>query len=278
MLRVLEGYDREELGARGVDSVHRFLATMLFAYVDRNLYLGDPRFVEVPVTRLLSAEHAASIRAKIPADRAVDPRPYYRSLLTEGDSTTHYSVIDGEGNAVSVTYTINSNFGAGVIAGDTGFILNNEMDDFASKPGSPNQFGLVQGRANRIAPGKRPLSSMSPTIVLKDGRVVLITGSPGGSTIPTTVLQVITNVIDRSMTLPEAVNSPRFHYQGLPDRVLVEPGALEPGVMAALRRRGYRFQTLPKWGAAGSISVEDEGRVFRGTNDRRRDAGEAMGF
>ena len=277
MLNILQGYDLKASGFRSTDTVHRFLAAMLFAYVDRNTYLGDPKFVQIPLERLLSAEYAASIREKIPTKQALDPRPFYQTIIREGDSTTHYSVIDRTGNAVSVTYTINSSFGAGVIAGDTGFVLNNEMDDFVSKLGSPNQFGLIQGRANRIEPGKRPLSSMSPTIVVKNGQVVLITGSPGGSTIPTTVLQMITHTIDYGMTVAEAVNYPRFHYQGMPDRVLIEPNALAPKVVAALEKRGYTFQPFPKWGSAESIAV-DRSRTFTGAADQRRNAGEARGF
>jgi gamma-glutamyltranspeptidase/glutathione hydrolase len=277
MLNILQGYDLKGWGFRSIESVHRFLASMLFAYVDRNTYLGDPRYVRIPVYRLLSPEYAASIRDSIPSAKAVDPAPFYRSISREGDSTTHYSVIDRQGNAVAVTYTINSHFGAGVIAGDTGFILNNEMDDFAAKLGSPNQFGLIQGQANRIEPGKQPLSSMSPTLVLQNDRTVLITGSPGGSTIPTTVVQVITNTIDYGMPIERAVNFPRIHYQGMPDTVSLETGALSSEAVRKLEQMGYRFQTRDPWGSAGSIAVDPEGN-FTGASDRRRSAGAAMGF
>jgi len=215
MLNVLEGYKLGQLGYHSSASLHPMLSAMLYAYADRNTYLGDPDFVKNPVNQLLSKGYAARIRAKIPKQRAISPKPLYSGLSPgEGTNTTHYSIQDRYGNAVAVTYTINSYFGAGVIAGNSGFFLNNEMDDFTAKPGVANNFGLVQGNANVIEPGKRPLSSMAPTIVTKNGKVLLITGSPGGSTIPTTVLQVITNVIDYGMNITEAVSAPRIHYKG----------------------------------------------------------------
>ncbi len=201
MLNILSGYDLKELGWRTSQSLHTMFSSMLLAFGDRNRYLGDPDFVDNPVDKLLSAEYAESLREKI-AFEAIPPESVYTTdVQPEGSNTTHYSVVDKEGNAVAVTYTINSYFGAGVIAPGTGFLLNNEMDDFTSKLGEANQFGLRQGKANLIEPGKRPLSSMSPTIVTKDDRVYLVTGSPGGSTIPTTVLQVITNAIDYDLNL-----------------------------------------------------------------------------
>jgi gamma-glutamyltranspeptidase/glutathione hydrolase len=177
-----------------------------------------------------------------------------------------------------VTYTINSLFGAGVIAGKTGFLLNNEMDDFTSKPGVPNNFGLVQGSANIIEPGKQPLSSMSPTVVTKNGKVFLVTGSPGGSTIPTTVLQVITNVIDYGMNIQQAVDTPRFHYQGLPNRVRTEPYALKSASMETLQQWGYKIAPLGTWGAAESLMVNPETGWIYGANDSRRPAGAAVGY
>lgn len=191
MLNILAGYDLKQLGWRTTESLHRILSAMLFAFSDRNKYLGDPDFVDNPVEKLLSTKYATLIRQKIPDNRAIPPETVYDSeLQSEGQNTTHYSVIDKQGNAVAVTYTINSYFGAGVVAPGTGFILNNEMDDFTSLVGEANQFGLKQGSTNIIEPGKQPLSSMSPTIVTKDNQVFLITGTPGGSTIPTTVLQL----------------------------------------------------------------------------------------
>lgn len=273
LLNILEGYDLSE--AEEVKRRHWMLSAMLYAFADRNSYLGDPAFVDPPVERLLSPDYATFLRAKI-GERAIPPEPLFPNPANEGQHTTHYSVRDRAGNAVSVTYTINSFFGAGVMAEGTGFFLNNEMDDFATAPGKPNQFGLVQGKANQVEPGKRPLSSMSPTIVLKEGKPILITGSPGGPTIITTIMQVITNWIDRKMSLTEAVSEPRFHYQGLPNFVLTEPYALNPSVVEGLWRLGYRVFPLIDWGAAESILVEET--QVQGVNDPRRRAGKASGY
>ncbi len=189
----------------------------------------------------------------------------------------YYSIVDRYGNAVSVTYTINSYFGTGAIAGNTGFFLNNEIDDFTSKPGVPNSFGLVQGNANAIAPSKRPLSSMTPTIVTKNGKVFIVTGSPGGSTITTTVLQTIINVIDYGMNIQAAVDAPRIHYQGMPNLVITEPYALKPNVVQNLWEMGYRVAPFSTWGAAESIFVNPKTGSRQGANDNRKSAGKAVG-
>lgn len=279
MLNILEGYPLGKLGFHSVASLHPTLEAMLYAYADRNTYLGDPNFVNNLVGRLLSKEYAAQIRRKIPNNRATHPKQVYSSITShKGSNTAHYSIQDREGNAVSVTYTINSYFGTGVIAGNSGFFLNNEMDDFTSKPGVPNKFGLVQGNANAIAPGKRPLSSMSPTIVAKNGKVFIVTGSPGGSTIPTTVLQVITNVIDYGMNINEAVNAPRIHYQGLPNVAITDPYALKPNVVQGLWEMGYRVTPFFPWGAAESILVNPKTGMLYGTNDSRKPAGKAVSY
>lgn len=279
MLNILEGYTFEAQRFRSTTSVHLMLSAMLYAYADRNIYLGDPDFVKNPVERLLSKEYAAQIRTKISNSRATSPKHLYSGIKShEGTNTTHYSVQDRYGNAVAVTYTINSYFGAGVIAGNTGFFLNNEMDDFTARPGVPNQFGLVQGSANAIEPGKRSLSSMSPTIVTKNGRVFLVTGSPGGSTIPTTVLQVITNVIDYGMNISQAVNAPRIHYQGLPNIVITEPYALKSAVVQDLWEMGYKVTPFFSWGAAESILVNPKTSLFYGTSDIRKPTGEAIAY
>ena len=282
MLNILEGYKLKQLGWHSTGSLHFMLSAMLYAYADRNTYLGDPDFVNNPVKRLLSEEYATQTRTKILNNRATPPKQLYSSTTSdEGTNTTHYSIQDRYGNAVAVTYTINSYFGAKVIAAQTGFFLNNEMDDFASKPGAPNQFGLVQGNANVIEPGKRPLSSMAPTIVTKDGKVFLVTGSPGGSTIPTTILQVLTNVIDYGMNINEAVNAPRIHYQGLPNVAITEPYALKSSVVQNLWSMGYRvisFPIFPNWGAAESISVNPKTGLLYGANDNRKPAGEAIAY
>lgn len=280
MLNILEGYQLKELGWHTKASLHKMLAASLRAYADRNTYLGDPDFVKNPVDRLLSKDYAAQLRATIVENRATPPEQFYSRITApkEGNNTTHYSIVDKYGNAVALTYTINTYFGAGVIAGNTGFFLNNEMDDFTSSPGVPNTFGLVQGQANAIAPGKRPLSSMSPTIVMKNGSVLMVTGSPGGSTIPTTVLQTISNVIDHGMNIDRAVNAPRIHYQGLPNLVITEPNAVDANTLQGLWEMGYRVAPLFSWGAAESILFDPKTQLFNGANDRRKLAGKAVGL
>ena len=280
MLTILSGYDLQQTGWRTTESLHYILSSMLWAFGDRNSYLGDPDFVDNPVDRLLSDEYAESIRQQIPANQAIPPEKVYdNEVQSEGTNTTHYSVIDSEGLAVAVTYTINSYFGAGVVAPGTGFLLNNEMDDFTAKVGVANQFGLKQGSTNIIEPGKRPLSSMSPTIVTKDDEVFLITGTPGGSTIPTTVLQVITSVIDYQKSLTEAVNYSRFHYQGFPNQVMAECDAIEPQAIRGLRLKGYNvIPSQREWGGAESIIVNPETNLLEGVNDIRKPAGAAVAY
>ena len=275
MLTILNGYSLKPKDFRSAESMHWLLSTMLFAYADRNKYLGDPEFVQNPVDRLLSPEYAAQIRRQIQPNKATSPKQL--DADSEGEHTTHYSVVDRFGNVVSVTYTINSLFGAEVIAGKTGFFLNNEMDDFATQPGGANQFGLVQGAANAIAPGKRPLSSMAPTVVIKDGKPWIVTGSPGGPTISTTILQIVSNVVDYSMTVEQSVAAPRIHYQGLPNIVVTEPFALKPAVVQSLWEKGYRIVPIPGWGAAESILIGQDS-TFHGANDPRKPAGQATGY
>jgi gamma-glutamyltranspeptidase / glutathione hydrolase len=256
MLQVLEGYPLKALGFHSSDSVHLMTEAMRYAYRDRNRYLGDPAFVENPIARLLSMHHAEAIRARIQPHRATPSSALGDDAAAdEKATTTHYSVVDAKGNAVSVTYTINDDFGAKVIAGDTGFFLNDEMDDFTAKPGAPNLFGLVQGKANAIAPGKRPLSSMTPTIVLLDGKPVLVLGTPGGSRIITTVLEIIVNVIDHGMTLQEAVDAPRIHHQWLPDTVAGEPFAFSTDTVKSLTRMGYHVVPLEPWGTGNAAEA-----------------------
>jgi gamma-glutamyltranspeptidase / glutathione hydrolase len=256
MLQILEGYPLKALGFHSSGAVHVMIEAMRFAYRDRNAYLGDPAFIHNPTERLISAEHAQEIRSQIKPDRAT-PSTSLRGLAAadEHATTTHYSVVDRLGNAVSVTYTINDSFGAKVIAGKTGFFLNDEMDDFTAKPGVPNVFGLVQGKANAVAPGKRPLSSMTPTLVFKDGKPVFVVGTPGGSRIITTVLEVIVNVIDHGMTLQEAIDAPRIHNQWLPDTIAAEPFALSADTLKALTGMGYKVVSLENWGAGNAVEA-----------------------
>ena len=229
ILNILEGYPISELGFHSASAIHFMVEAMRHTFVDRNFQLGDPDFVNNPLDRLLSESYAAEIRAKIDAVKAANSKDVQPGTAPhEGTETTHFSVVDTAGNAVSVTYTINALFGAKVIAGDTGFFLNDEMDDFTVKPGVPNLFGLVQGKTNAIAPGKRPLSSMSPTIVTKDGKTFMVLGSPGGSRIITIAVEIILNVVDHGMNIQEAVNAPRIHHQWLPDQISAEPFALSP--------------------------------------------------
>lgn len=273
MLNILEGYAPSNSVSQ---TLHRRLSAMLFAYADRNAVLGDPEFVQNPLDQLLSKSYAATIRQKIPRDHALDPNQIYRTDTThEGNHTTHYTIVDRQGNIVSVTYTLNGLFGSGVIAGQTGFLLNNEMDDFAVKPGVGNSYGLVQGNANAIAPLKRPLSSMSPTIVLKDNQPVLATGSPGGSTIPTTILQVILNR-EANFPIQQWVDAPRIHYQGLPNVVLTEPHALPNPVFRQLWQMGYRVVPFPNWGAAESIALDPATKTMYGIHDSRKPTGAAI--
>jgi gamma-glutamyltranspeptidase/glutathione hydrolase len=274
ILNILEGYEVGASGFRSARSVHLMVEAMRRGYRDRNAYLGDPEFVANPVERLLSKDYAASLRAEIArgdADR-VGPKGAPR----EKPETTHYSVADGEGNAVAVTYTINGYFGAGVVAPGTGFFLNNEMDDFTVKPGAPNLYGLVQGEPNAIAPGKRPLSSMAPTLVERDGQVVLVLGSPGGSRIITTVLETIMNIIDHGMGAQEAVDAPRLHHQGQPEDVYFERSGLSPEVVSQLTAMGYKLIEQRPWGAVELIEIAN--RRLRGASDSRLPAGAAVGY
>ncbi|MEO6801257.1 MAG: gamma-glutamyltransferase [Rhodanobacter sp.] len=279
ILQIIKPYPLAKWGYGSVNSVHYIVEAERRAFADRNTYLGDPAFVHNPIDQLLSPEHAAKLRASIEPDKATPSSGIKGSLgPAEGTNTTHYSVVDAHGNAVAVTYTINYLFGAGKIAGDTGFFLNNEMDDFTSKPGVPNSFGLVQGKINQIEPGKRPLSSMSPTIVLRDDKLYMVTGSPGGSTIISTTLESFLNVAAFGMNMQQAVDAPRLHHQWLPDVVLVEQGLLAPEVQSRLEAMGYRFKTIKSWGAAEAILVNPETGLLEGANDRRRPAGLAAGY
>ena len=293
-LNILEGYDLKGMGFHSAGAVHVMTEAFRRAFYDRNTLLGDPAFVPVPLTRLLSKDYAVAQRAQI-SDRAT-PSASLRSLVVpsgEKPETTHFSVMDKMGGAVSVTYTINGGFGAGVVAGDTGFLLNDEMDDFTTQSGAPNQYGLVQAEPNIIAPGKRPLSSMAPTIVLRDGMVEMVLGSPGGPTIITSVVQTILNMIDFGMDAQEAVDAPRVHAQWLPDVLYAEPFALSPDTRALLEQMGHRIQERKPWGAVALIAAGIAGNksapapdsvashatlqnAYYGANDSRRAAGIAL--
>jgi gamma-glutamyltranspeptidase/glutathione hydrolase len=279
ILQILAPYPLAKWGYGSPAALHYLIEAERRAFADRNSELGDPAFVRNPIGKLISRQHAAALRATIRADRATPSSEIKGNLgPLEGTDTTHYSVVDGHGNAVAVTYTINFLFGSGYIAADTGFFLNDEMDDFTSKPGVPNGFGLVQGTANQIEPGKRPLSSMSPTIVLRGKRLYMVTGSPGGSTIISTTLESFLNVAEFGMNVQQAVNAPRVHEQWWPDEVFVEPGLMSPAVQQRLAAMGYRFKMVKSWGADEAILVDPKTHLLEGANDRRRPAGLAAGY
>jgi gamma-glutamyltranspeptidase/glutathione hydrolase len=277
ILNILEGYPLRETGAEAAATLHLMIEAMKLAYADRAEFLGDPDFIKVPVAGLTSKRYAAALREKIDPRRA-HPANSIRAgnpLAHEGDNTTHYSVVDAAGNAVANTYTLNFSYGLGLVAEDTGIILNNELDDFAAKPGVPNAYGLVGGDANAPGPNKRPLSSMSPTIVLKDGKPFLVTGSPGGSRIITTVLQVALNVIDHNMNIAEAVIAPRIHHQWLPDEVAAERG-FSPDTLRLLESRGHTVKVGNTSGSAHSIMAVPEG--LAGAADTRQRGTKAEGY
>lgn len=279
ILQVLQAYPLAKWGYGSVNATHYLIEAERHAFADRNTDLGDPDFVSNPVAQLISPVHAAAIRAQIRPDRATPSSDVMGGVgSAEGTHTTHYSVVDSKGNAVSVTYTLNLLFGIAQMAGNTGFFLNDEMDDFTSKPGVPNSFGLVQGKANEVAPGKRPLSSMSPTIVLKNGKLFMVTGSPGGSTIISTTLESILNVVDFGMNMKQSVDAPRIHHQWLPDQVMIEPGYLSAAARRKLEAMGYSFRDVPAWGADEAILKDPRNGHLQGANDRRRPAGLAAGY
>jgi gamma-glutamyltranspeptidase/glutathione hydrolase len=269
LLHIVEGYDLESFGWHSADAVHVAVEAMRRAYADRNHYLGDPDFVEIPVALLLSHAYADSLRASIDLERASSSERLNR-VLSESSETTHFSVVDETGNAVAVTTTLNGGFGSGVVVRGAGFLLNNEMDDFAAKPGTPNMYGLVQGEANAIQPGKRMLSSMTPTIVVApDGRTELVTGTPGGGTIITTVFQMVTNYIDFGLPVQTSVNAPRFHHQNLPDVIFYEGGGLRPNVIAELVRRGHQMSERRGYsGVVESIYIAPGGTRFGAADPR----------
>ncbi|MER8480941.1 gamma-glutamyltransferase [Mesorhizobium sp. M1322] len=288
ILNVLEGYPLSYLGAGSAETVKVMVEAMRHAYVDRNSALGDPDFVDNPVEKLLDKNYGKEIREKIDPFRAGVSQELMPKGFGESQETTHYSIVDNDGNAVAVTYTLNGSFGAGVVADGTGILLNNEMDDFTQKPGVPNLYGLVQGEANAIEPRKTPLSSMSPTVVAKDGKPFMVIGSPGGSRIITITLEAIVNVVDHGMNIQEAIDAPRIHHQWLPDTVYIEPFGLSPDTEKLLAGMGYHLDvTEATWGQAAGILVGGKslaeiekggGARYNGAIDSRAASGEAIGY
>ena len=267
MLNMLTAYDLQADGHNSADYLHKLIEAMRRAFADRSKYLGDPDFANVPTQSLIDPDYNAAQARSIDltaASQSRDIRPAAK-MPYESPQTTHYSVIDKDGNAVAVTYTLNFSYGSGYTVDGAGFLLNNEMDDFSAKPGSPNGYGLIGGEANKIEPLKRPLSSMSPTLILKDGKAVLVTGSPGGSTIITSVLQMILNVIEWDMNLAQATNMPRIHHQWLPDKVSAEPG-ISKDTLAELERRGF------------NLTKDSSGRYSRTVLGRVNSVGQAGSY
>ncbi len=277
ILNMLERYPLSQYGANSAQTIHHMAEAMKLAYADRAEHLGDPGFVKVPVKGLTSKKYADELAQKIEPGKVLaaasikpgKPQPY------ESDQTTHYSIVDRQGNAVAVTYTLNLNFGSGIVATGTGILLNDEMDDFSAKPGVPNAYGLIGGEANAIQPGKRPLSSMSPTVVLKNGKPWLVTGSPGGARIITTTLQTIVNAIDFGMNPAEAASTPRVHHQWLPDELRVEKG-LSPDTLSILQTQGYKVSVKPTMGRTQTIQVREDG--LYGYSDPRNPDGATLGY
>lgn len=270
---ILERYDLRSLGWHSPASIHLYAEAWKRAYADRNEVLGDPDFVDVPLGRMTSAEYAAERAASISTSAATPSAavaPGLTASAREAESTTHFSVVDEAGNAVAVTTTLNSLFGNGVVVTGAGFLMNNEMDDFTVRLGSPNQYGLVQGALNGIEPGKRMLSAMTPTIVLSpDGRLRMITGTPGGSTIITTVFQTISNVLDYDMDVVAAVNAPRVHHQHLPDELAFERSGLPPRTVRALEALGHTV--VERRGVSGDVQmILVVGDTLTGWSDPRR--------
>lgn len=281
MLNILQGYDLAAAGMGSARSSHLMAETMRLAYADRAVHLGDPDFWRVPAKGLVSRKYADSLRARIDPEharpsaevRAGKPGNY------ESEETTHFSVIDKDGNAVSNTYTLNFSYGTGIVAAGTGILLNNEMDDFSAKPGVANAYGLIGGEANAVAPGKRPLSSMTPTIVFRDGAPYLVTGTPGGSRIITTVLQVISNVIDHGRNIAEATAAPRMHHQWQPDKLFVERG-FNPDTVALLKAKGHTVVPRRVMGSVQSVMrlTDDKGVILAGASDPRRRGALTAGY
>lgn len=269
MLNILENWNLAALGHNSAAYIHRVAAAMQRAYADRSRFLGDPDFVDVPVARLTDKRYAAALASAIDLERSTPSAAIAPGapLPAESPQTTHFSVWDRDGNVVSNTYTLNFSFGSGIAVPGAGFLLNNEMDDFSAKPGVPNAYGLVGAEANSVAPRKRPLSSMTPTIVLRAGQPLLATGSPGGSVIINVVLQEILNVIDFQMNVAHATAAPRFHHQWLPDSLVLEPG-ISPDTRAMLQQMGYKIAPMPR--LLGKLqSIERRGVVLYGSSDNR---------
>jgi gamma-glutamyltranspeptidase / glutathione hydrolase len=281
MLNILEGFDLKAFDSASSDRYHLMTEAMRRAFADRAEYMGDSDFVKVPVAGLIDKAYAEKLRSTIDTQRASASAEVRagRPLGYESEETTHFTVVDAAGNAVANTYTLNNSYGSAAVAKGTGIILNDEMDDFAAKPGTPNMYGLIQGERNAVAPHKRPLSAMTPTFVLrKDGSLWFTVGSPGGPTIINTVLTVITNVVDYGMNIQQAIDAPRIHHQWLPDELVFEPYGMSGDTQAALTRRGHKLAKPRYLGDAEGIMIEEKTGVRLGATDPRRSDGLAIGY
>jgi gamma-glutamyltranspeptidase/glutathione hydrolase len=282
MLNILEGYDLRSLGWSSSERYHLMTESMRRAFADRAEFMGDADFVKVPIAGMVSKQYAATLRNSINMDHASTSAAVRagKPMSYESEETTHFTVVDADGNAVSNTYTLNGGYGSGVVAKGTGVLLNNEMDDFAAKPGSPNAYGLIQGENNAVAARKRPLSAMTPSFVLrKDGSLWFAVGSPGGPTIINTVLQVITNMIDFEMNIQQAIDAPRIHHQWLPDELVYEPLGLSADTKRALESRGHILVSKPRYmGDAEGIMIEEKTGVRLGASDPRGADSAAIGY
>ena len=292
-LNILEGYNLGKMGDRSADSIHVTTEAFRRAFFDRAELLGDSDFVQVPVAQLIDKKYSDGWRQSLDMMRATESKDVHRPagfgeldrpaalhplyMGHESSNTTHFSVVDAQGNAVAVTTTLNDSFGSAVTAGKLGFLLNDEMDDFTSKPGVPNGYGLIQGEANAIAPGKRPLSAMAPTIVLKDGKLFMVVGSPGGPRIITTVANILMGVIDYGLDIQQAVNAPRFHHQWLPDEIDIEKTGISPDTIKLLQARGHKIKTEGYWSDGECIAVDPKTGELLGAPDGRN-GGKAVGY
>ena len=282
MLNILEGYDLKKMDWASSERYHLMAEAMRRAFADRAEYMGDTDFVKVPIAGLIDKKYASQLRSTIDPHRASTSEQVKAGKPAgyESDETTHFTVVDADGNAVANTYTLNNSYGSAVVAKGTGIIMNDEMDDFAAKPGTPNLYGLIQGERNAVAPRKRPLSAMTPTFVLrKDGSLWFTVGSPGGPTIINTVLDVITNVIDYNMNIQQAIDAPRIHHQWLPDELVYEPYGLSGDTQAALTARGHKLVDKPRYlGDCEGIMIEEKTGIRLGATDPRRSDGLAVGY
>jgi gamma-glutamyltranspeptidase/glutathione hydrolase len=292
-LNILEGYDLSRMGNRSADSIHLTAEAFRRAFYDRAEFLGDPDFSQLPIPQLMDKKYAAAWRSSLDMMRSSASKELRRPsgfgdldrqaalhdpyVGPEPENTTHYSVVDPKGNAVAVTTTLNDGFGARVTAGKLGFLLNDEMDDFTSKPGVPNGYGLIQGEANSIAAGKRPLSAMAPTIVLKNGKLFLVLGSPGGPRIISTVANVLLGVLEYGLDIQQAVNAPRFHHQWEPDVIYVERVGFSPDTLKLLQDRGHKIEVQGYWSDGECIEVDPKTGELLGAPDGRN-GGKAVGF